>query len=239
LEKWFEMRADWVKHEEEYLSLVKKHGPDYYEYTKGLWEFEMTPCYGGHHFLSPAGYGLTVVDMQKNVILTNQGYTSYGRILAGSLSSTLVDGKLPTGGDGKTIDIGGATIHVGHEDPEEMECWMLYRFWEANRIKHAEAYRKKGEGYEDYQIPMDGVSFEDIIEMCSYKGIPPSNIPEGRVLHFALDMSPYEVHHFGESDPDEWVKFRQRLLDLDFILSDEEEKYWEEWIKEQREEWEA
>lgn len=63
LTEWDKMRADYLAHEED-----------------GQFQFPMSPCYGDHPLLAPISYGLVVVDMQKDVILTMQGYTSFDNL---------------------------------------------------------------------------------------------------------------------------------------------------------------
>src|SRR3989344_333452 len=63
LQRWDEMVEDFKKH-----SGDKK------------FEYPMTPVYAPYPFLAPHGYGLVVVDLQQNHILTSQGYTELGSI---------------------------------------------------------------------------------------------------------------------------------------------------------------
>lgn len=64
LNQWEEMRADYLAH-------APKHGGD------GKFAFPMTEVYGDHVLLAPTDYGLVVLDMQRDVVLSAQGYCSF------------------------------------------------------------------------------------------------------------------------------------------------------------------
>ena len=46
---------------------------------------------------------------------------------------------------------------------------------------------------------------------------------------FRLDMSPFEIVRFDESEQG-FRDLKQAILDLDFVLTDEEDKMWEDWL---------
>jgi hypothetical protein len=52
--------------------------------------------------------------------------------------------------------------------------------------------------------------------------------------HFELDLSPYTVERFDENSKGA-IRMRKRILELGFVLSDEEEKFWQEWINDELE----
>ena len=70
------MKKDWEQHKDD-----------------EKFEYPMTLCYTPYPaFLAPEGYGLVVVDMQKDTILSCQGYTSFGNIhVAGMIMSMDID----------------------------------------------------------------------------------------------------------------------------------------------------
>lgn len=215
MEPWNDMRRDWLEHEDEYNALVKRYGSPSdvpYEATKDLWDYPMTPCYAGHTMLAPAGYGLTVVDMQKDQILTCQGYTHYGRLhMAGVYLGLTRDGKIP-------------------ENADDENCAVRLReFHEAKRVTHVELMSPSGWRNMD----ISDVSFEGLLKLASMPTVSTSTTAAGA---FSLDLSPYEVHHYEEANPDSWREFRAKLIDLGFSLTDEEEAAWEETIQEE-EEW--
>lgn len=63
LESWLEMKKDW-----------NENGPD------GPFEHNMTPIYLPYEQMAPMGYGLVVIDMQRNKIYHCQGYSSLGSV---------------------------------------------------------------------------------------------------------------------------------------------------------------
>lgn len=63
LDQWRQMRRDWAEN--------------------GPFDFRMTEVYAAPpQHLAPTGYGLVVADMQEDIILSYQGYTTIGQISA-------------------------------------------------------------------------------------------------------------------------------------------------------------
>jgi hypothetical protein len=62
LEAWIDMKEDW-----------EKNGPD------GPFEHNMTRVYFPHFEMAPSEYGLVVLDMKKNKIYSQQGYSYPGQ----------------------------------------------------------------------------------------------------------------------------------------------------------------
>jgi len=79
MDSWEKMRQDWLEH----LKVCKKKN-----HTKCSFEHNMTTCYAPYTSLAPDGYGLLVVDMKKEVILSCQGYTKYGETFLSSSTSS-------------------------------------------------------------------------------------------------------------------------------------------------------
>ena len=79
-------------------------------------------------------------------------------------------------------------------------------------------------------------------EETSFQGASTEQIFEDEILadgrrgmdRYVLDLSPYTVEQFSENS-DGAIKMRQRILELGFVLSDEEEKIWQEWINDELE----
>lgn len=70
-EQWNNMRKDWLEH---VLKCNKKN------HIKCKFKYFMTPAYAPYPYLAPIEYGLIVVDMMDNVIISCQGYTKIGQI---------------------------------------------------------------------------------------------------------------------------------------------------------------
>lgn len=64
-------------------------------------------------------------------------------------------------------------------------------------------------------------------ELWDHPDYPPTWPDE--VAYFRLDMSPFEVIRFEESEQG-FRDLKQAIIDLNFVLTDEENKMWEDWI---------
>ena len=74
----------------------------------------------------------------------------------------------------------------------------------------------------------EGMSFEDIVE----------SIKNDRdIFDFTFDLSPFTYEKFEECDAQALRDYRARLLELGFVITDEENKVWDEQIKEYEEEY--
>lgn len=220
LKDWQDMRADYEKHKDEWEALKQKYGDKVWDHD-GPFEFPMTDAYAPYPFLAPLEYGLVVFDMQKNHILDYQGYTSPDAI--DSVAVVF---------DMSSVSPGKHKIVVGGPQPEKLGRKAFYlqddesnavRFrelLEAGRITKAVNYRTKE------TISLDGKSLDDAIKVIEDDS--------ERHVYFPIDMSPYEVTRYIERDPEEAQKMHSRIKDLGFQLSDEEERLWEEWIKEHK-----
>ena len=76
--QWMGMRKDWLDHIATCTNMT--HGDCKFLYP-------MTPCYAPTSELAPDGYGLIVIDMQKDVIISCQGYCAIGNFLLGKYIS--------------------------------------------------------------------------------------------------------------------------------------------------------
>jgi hypothetical protein len=199
--------------------------------------------YGNYPYLAPTGYGLIVVDWQKDVIVSMQNYSTFNRI-------TYTAAKLD-------ID--------GFDDDPESDAHRLRELYEAGKV-HPEVLDNKGNAmvkfnsvkelralFNDpseawrYEISelmrkngwqIGKFSTEDkkrIVDLDfllkSYENRP-NDLTWGK---FEIDMSPFEYIDLGDKTADNMVEFRRMLVeDLDFVLTEKEEELWEEEIKEHR-----
>lgn len=74
LHSWLEMKEDW-----------EKNGPN------GPFEFNMTDVYFPHFEMAPTEYGLVVIDMKKNKIYSQQGYSSPGKSYRNLRKKQMID----------------------------------------------------------------------------------------------------------------------------------------------------
>lgn len=174
-------------------------------------------AYGSPH-LAPYSYGLVVVDMQQNKILDCNHYHHFGQIHSVGLrnefnSSHLDDGGGYTlGGDGPKT---GLAAFLGDK---ENEAARFYDFYKAGRIKDVEQWDQDKDkwisiGQDINQWPIEKIIKEFIA------------VKNDDYVQFVLDMSPFEVIHFPETQQG-WKDYRQTVIDLGFALSSKEEKMW-------------
>jgi len=76
MSQWNGMREDWENH----ISVCKKERHISWGDNCCKFNFPMTPCYAPYPFLAPVEYGLVLVDMQKDIILSCQGYCHPGNM---------------------------------------------------------------------------------------------------------------------------------------------------------------
>jgi len=203
LKQWNEMRADYLKHQQD-----------------ENFESPMTPCYAPYSTLAPHGYGLVVIDMQKNRILSSQGYSYLGDIDSIAVAS---DMSSVSPGVHKMV-IGGKQparrgLKAFHDDADG-NAYRFREFLEAGRISEAKGNNNS--------ISMEGKSLDDTIEIIKND--------HKHSLHFPIDMSPFKIKTYYEYDSDSAIEMRQDIEQLGFSLTDEENKIWDEWIQHNRRE---
>lgn len=201
MKKYNEMQKDWEKHRDD-----------------ENFEFPMTDVYapypGG---LAPAGYGLVVIDMVNNVILTMQNYCQF-------------------------YDIHGAAINLdlynredGIGDSEEDAYQRAKEFMEAGRgtpiyIEQEKKQQQKKPSYTEAKAP--DVTFETLIKDMRAEGKKWLGNRK-RFWSLRLDLSPFKIKEFNGEDVIQEVKrLKQEVLKLGFKLSEDEEKDWASYIKE-------
>lgn len=195
-----------------YLSQWRDMREDF-ERNQGNKAFEhnMTSCYAPYPFLAPHGYGLLVVDMQRDVILDMQGYTSYGAVDVTGIRLELTELRQRASGR-------GVSLHVGAMEPDS-KLASLRGFAERGRVACIKIH-----GHEERVIDAKGQDFESIKSLIS--GVDRRDHAE-----VVYDMSPFKVEWFRETVADA-RRLRERVLELGFRLSDEEEGIWSEWFSE-------
>jgi hypothetical protein len=176
----------------------------------GNFEHNMTSCYFPSAGLAPCGYGLTVVDHVNNVILDMQGYTTFD-----------------------SLYVAGVSLDIHKNDEGNYECRMddsqflcFKEFLEDDRILGIESINKNCDGLDVIPLPT-----KDLTELVKILG-DFDNAVKRKWFNFALDTRPFTIERFGEYDPNELRRMRERVLDLGFILTDDEEETWAEVIKE-------
>jgi hypothetical protein len=186
--RWTEMREDWeLNHEDK------------------CFEFDMTPVYAPYPYLAPMGYGLVVIDMMKDQLLSCQGYTNLGR-----------------------FDICGVAMDMGQSGLEDDERWdkLVKEFFDAKRAVIKKYVKQPNK--EKYKLVHTDMTYEGMLLLIEqgYTGID---------MIVALDMYPFSIHHYKEGSEKEWLKMRKDVEGLGFKITDEEDKMWKEFIEEMKE----
>jgi hypothetical protein len=151
-----------------------------------------------------------------------QGYTSFGRQNTASIRlgmdwNVLKDigaGKLPLS---KYIE----ELRGQHEDNCAVE---VYDLCEAGRVV----------GLGQYDASIHGLRVSDLRGSSTEEVFETVISGKQGFGHFELDLSPYTVERFDENSKGA-IRMRKRILELGFVLSDEEEKFWQEWINDELE----
>ena len=172
-------------------------------------------------FLAPSEYGLVVVDLLHNKILDCNGYHHFGFT---NLVSLALEMNSPDFDDHGRFIPESVGLNAFLQDNEN-DAARFYHFLKDKKIKDFVIWDlEKGE-YVSYGKDINSLSLEELVSFISVDG---QEAPV-RYGKFALDMSPLEVVTFPES-PEGYAAFRQAVLDLGFVLTEEEEKIWDERI---------
>ncbi len=185
-------------------------------------EQNMTPVYAPYPFLAPHGYGLVIVDMQKNYILDYQGYSSLNTINSIAISNEM-----------NCVSQGVHIINIGRDQPKILKKKAFYLSDDSSNavlfreLFEAEKITKAKNEQKEKTISLKGKSIEDVIKVIE-------NDKEWQI-YFPIDLSPYKVIKYYEHDPKEAMKMRSKIQEIGFKLSNKEEYIWNKWIKERSE----
>jgi len=221
LKRFYEMKQDWDDNHKEYEKRQAER-PDDHEY-QDVFRFPMTPCYGDYTSLAPEGYGLIVLDQVEKKILEMQGYTSFGEEMNASIGMSMDWDAMQEIKNGQ-LSVEDYMESV-RQKGDENRALDFYNMCEAGRVAALRSYNMKIGDFEDSSL--QGVPTEQIFK---------DHIANARrgIDRFALDLSPYTVERFDE-DSEGAIQMRKRILELGFGLSDEEERFWQEWINDELE----
>ena len=193
LDRWNEMRTDW-------------------ELNKGTgkFEFPMTDCYAPYPFLAPDGYGLVVLDMKENVILSCQGYCKFGAIYVATIA----------------LDIHPSTIHDPADLEDERESVIAKRFFDADRAVVQKFIKKP---LQHGKLVDTDIGYDELLEIIKKHGKEFYGCQ-----HVRLDLDPFVVREYDENTG--WDAMRADIEKLGFVITPEEDKQWKEWIEERKRE---
>jgi hypothetical protein len=176
LKQWLEMKEDWEKHKD-----------------TGKYELPMTSVYAPFPYgIRPSEYGIVVVDMVNNVILSHQNYSTIG--LIHQISAVL------------------------HEDDRERLITLAH----ARKILGMIARKNTIQGRKR--------SAKFYIEDLNRRVVEHDMSGFGS---YVIDMTPFVVEDYRDRG---FRQMLERIKELEFMITPEEEKDWQERITEDEEE---
>jgi len=156
VEGWYAMVDDWKKHK-----IYRK------------FKYRMTEQYAPYPYLAPEDYGLLVIDMREDMILTMQGYTKIGKISAIFILLEIQD------------------LVEGIKGDENSAIKRLEGFYNVKKIKWIYDRRAKRYNYRKYE------KFEDILAMVKRED---SNFLEFEIDMSPFTVIEYEENRKGAED---------------------------------------
>jgi hypothetical protein len=201
LKGWNEMVFDYEQHKED-----------------GQYEFNMTRSYTEFcHGLVPDEYGLVVVDCVNHVILSSQYYTTIGVI--------------------NTVGFRQEVKYQGLDSEDDSDIKRFCDLWDDGRVIRVDArpsiyaevresFRKKD--YRDYKNVdwLNGKTSAEVMEIID----PLTGLWE---YTFYFDPRPFVIEDFREGKRlmdsetgEDWSQLHDRVLELGFVLTPEEEVIW-------------
>jgi len=193
LDMWQGMREDWLSH----VAECKKKN-----HIECNFKHNMTPCYGNYTCLAPNGYGLVLMDMHRNVVLSHQGYTRLGGI------------------DIAAVGLDAMRMRDDRLEEKDSRSWQAQRLYDAGKISCVSSYDPKKDKMVEMPAPK---SWKDILQLTeSFRGIG----------YLVLDMSPFEVRDYEQQAKEGMLQMKKDIEALGFKLSEEEERCWQEYLDE-------
>lgn len=214
-----------------------KHFDDYfqaYNDMKADWEacdgkesftLNMTSVYAPYPApMAPCSYGIVVIDCDNKVILSSQGYTTFGRIditrflpykkltKEQEAKRRKLESKCRNDGD---LSIFGLLVENGETDTSIEDLHTAQRF------KYFECFDRKNRSR--MMVPDPGLSLEDIAALYE----------NGSLIccqGVFLDMSPWKIEDHGEG-PNAIKNIRKRMEELNFQFSKNDDKEWRRFKK--------
>ncbi len=158
--------------------------------------------------LYPVQYGLIVVDYPSHTILHSQSYSHVGAIEPAGVALAIMDN--------------GEKMHPLHVlDGTEFKRYEA--LFSSGRVKKVANF-VTGVGFEE--VDAAGLTMEEFAESAGMR-------LDSRHEYAILDMSPWKVTEFYGSVAEQ-EKMRDAVRALGFVLTEQEETAWQEWIDEKR-----
>jgi len=209
--RWTNSTPNFVNDEKLFLC-DKQHLQDYlktwYEmvedYDSGQNKLNMSSVYAPVRLLAPVDYGLLLIDYKTKTLLNMQGYTDYGRLLA--------------------TEAGLSNLILKRNGENNDFYFKIEALHKSGRLMRAETLSNK-------EIDLSKMSLEKILESCD-RSSSFFNVfkHEKREVWFEifLKTDPWQFKRY-EENVSGLKKLKEAVLELGFILTEEEEKEWKEY----------
>lgn len=186
----------------------------------GNFDFNMTDVYFPSSGLAPEGYGLVVVDMVNDVILSSQGYCSFERLHLFEVKN-LIDRFLH---NNKNVSTDEAIDYFLNkkEDPEEGPnvLQVIKELYDNNFIINISERALRGKVKH-----LDLMKFKDFKSLIKY-------VLKGSILEKELNIKGFDVENFEEYNKEDGLKMKNRIKELGFELDEKDLKQWDNFFKE-------
>ena len=178
--------------------------------------------------LSPDGYGLVVVDLKTNHILSYQNYCSFGRTAISSIMLDLeashisAEGVCIGGFGSENKKIGIKAFSMGEE--VQNRAMLFGEFFLDKRIKSIDVNSSNGKpAIQDFPEDIKNGAIEDLYKFL----LRIANINKSKYTYygFNLDMSPFTVIRFDQNRKG-LKAMKKKIKELGFVLSPKEKQVW-------------
>lgn len=188
---------------DEYISMWDDMREDWLDnHRTKQFRHDMTPCYGDWPYLAPVSYGLVVIDYKTKTILHSQGYSSMVEFHAS--------------------DFLREPIYAGLDQWPEPKTLALCK---SGRVMRA----KWDDGTEEFMPAGTLTGWEE--EVTRLEETTDGSVNARWSSRYVVDINPWKVERFGEDGTD-IVAMKNRLEELGFAITDEEEAHWGDFIAE-------
>ncbi len=186
----------------------------------GNFDFNMTDVYFPSSGLAPEGYGLVVIDMVNDVILSSQGYCSFERVHLFEIKN-LIERFLYNNTD-KTTDEAIDYFLNRKEDPEEGAnvLQVIKELYDNNFIVNVSKRSLRGK-----------VKYHDLNEFKDFNSFIKYTL-KGRILEKELNIKGFNVENFEEYNKEDGIKMKERIVELGFKLDKQDLEQWDDFFKE-------
>lgn len=203
---YFIKNMKFINKDKEYLNNYLKAFYDMksdYEKNKesGNFQFNMTDVYiPDSGYISPIEYGIVVIDYQTSKIVHCQGYSSLDLLFMSEVDK------------------------IYRETEDDRIC--IQEIIDNKRIKSLRGFYDKEAGL--HEFPVEYKTINGQMEVVLSGGLKKDDVlyPHG----YTLDISPWEVIRFEDNNKIEFLKTKEKIKELGFEITEEDEKNWEEFI---------